>query len=110
MIDNCEYGIESSRLWEFSDQVHGHHLEGSRMGVGRDWLKRGFSMCGVWFVLLAGRTSSYVILCEVLHVFSLVSLAEKVYSIRYSWVTHEGVIVVCLQHSTFVFYCCQKIR
>ena len=110
MIDNCEYGVKSSRFWEISDQVHSPHLEGSRMGVSRDRLKRGFSMCGVWLVLLANRTSSYVIFCEVLHVFSLVGLTEKVHGIRYSWVTREGVIVVRLQHSVFVFYCCWEIH
>ena len=96
MIDNREYGVESSRFWEVSDQVHGHHLEGSRMGVGRDWLERGFSMCGVRFVLLANHTSSYIIFCEILHIFSLVGLAEEVYGICYSWVTRERVVVVCL--------------
>jgi hypothetical protein len=96
MIDNCEYSVESSRFWEVSDQIHGHHLEGSRMGVGRDRLERGFSMCSAWLVLLADRTPSYIILCEVPHVFSLVGLAEKVYGICYSWVTCEGVIMVRL--------------
>ena len=43
MIDNREYSVESSRFWEIRDQVHGHHLERSRMGVNRDWLKGGFS-------------------------------------------------------------------
>ena len=54
MVDYCEDGIESLRLWEVRYQVHGHHLEGSRMGVGRDWLQWGFSVSRTWFILLAG--------------------------------------------------------
>ena len=96
VINNREYGVESLRFWEVCDQVHGHHLEGSRMGVGRDRLEGGFPMCGSWFILLTGCTSSYVVFRKVLHVFPLVSLAEEVYGVRYAWVTCEGVVVIRL--------------
>ena len=66
------------------------------MGVDCDWLKGGLSVRGVWFVLLAGSASPYVVLCEVLHIFSLISLAEEVYGVRYAWVTREWVVVVRL--------------
>ena len=104
MIDNREYGVEFLRLWEIRDQVHGHHLERSRMGVCRDRLEGGFLVCGAWFVLLAGCAPSYVIFCEVFHVFSLVGLTEKVYGIRYAWVACEGVVMIRLQHLTLVFH------
>ena len=96
MVNDCEDRIKSSRFWEVHNQVHGHHLEGSRMGVDCDRLKGGFLMRGMWFVLLAGSASLYIVLCEVLHVFSLISLAEEVYGVCYAWVTCEWVVVVCL--------------
>ena len=66
------------------------------MGVGRDWLEWGFSMSGVWFILLADGTSSYVVFCEILHIFSLIGLAKEVYGIRYAWVTCERVVMIRL--------------
>ena len=110
MIDNREHGVESSRFREVRDQIHGHHLERSRMGVGCDRLERGFSMCGTRFVLLANWASSYIVFCEVLHVFPLVGLAEKVYGVRYAWMTCEGMVMIRLQYSAFVFYCCWEVR
>ena len=95
MIDDREYGVESSQFWEVRDQVHGHHLERSRMGVGHDRLKGGFSVRGMRLVLLADCTSLYVIFCEVLHVFSLVGLTEEVYGVRYTWVTCERMVMIC---------------
>ena len=53
-------------------------------------------MSSTRFSLLTGRASSYVILCEVLHVFSLIGLTEEVYGVCYSWVTREWVVVVRL--------------
>ena len=96
MIDNREYGIKPSRLWKIRYQVHSHHLEGSRMGVGRDWLKWGFSMSGAWFILLTGSASLHIIFGEVFHVLPLVSLSEEVYSVCNAWVSGEGMVVVGL--------------
>ena len=94
MIDNREDGVKSLRLWEVCYQIHSHHLEGSRMGVCRDWLQWGLSVSSAWFILLADGASPYIAFCEVLHVFSLVGLAEEMYSIRYAWVTCEGMVVI----------------
>ena len=96
MVDDREYGVESLQFREVRDQVHGHHLERSRMGVSRDWLKRGFSMCGAWFVLLTSCASSYVVFCEVFHILPLVSLTKEVYGVRYAWVTGERMVVIRL--------------
>ena len=110
MINNREYRIKSSRFREIRDQVHGHHLERSRMGVSHDRLKGSFLMRGAQFVLLTNCASSYIAFCEVLHVFSLVGLTEKVYGVRYAQMTCERVVVVCLQHSAFVFYYRWEVR
>ena len=66
------------------------------MGVNHNQLEGGFSMCSAWFVLLASRTSSHITFCEVLHVFSLIGLTEKVYSVHDPWVSGERVVVVRL--------------
>ena len=66
------------------------------MGVGCDRLQRGFSVSRTWFILLAGGTSSDVVFCEALHVFSLVRLAEEVYSVGYAWVACEGMVMIHL--------------
>ena len=79
------------------------------MGVGCDWLEGGFSVCGVWFILLAGGAPSYVVFREFFHVFTLVGLTKKVYGVCYAWVTRKGVVMICLQHPTFILYCCWEI-
>ena len=66
------------------------------MGVGRDWLKRGFLMSGAWFVLLTDSASFHITFGEIFHVLPLISLSEEVYSICNAWVSSEGVVVVGL--------------
>ena len=66
------------------------------MGVGCDRLQRGFSMGRAGFILLAGGTSSYIIFGKGFHFLPLIGLTEEVYGIRYSWVTCERMVVVCL--------------
>ena len=64
------------------------------MGVGRDRLQQSFSVSSAWFILLASGTSPYIAFGEILHVFSLIGLAQEMYGIRYAWVTCEWMIVI----------------
>ena len=65
------------------------------MGVDRNRLEGGFSMSGAWLVLLACCTSSHIILCEFLHVSSLIGLTEEMYGIRDAWMSSKGMVVIC---------------
>ena len=64
------------------------------MGVGRDWLQRGFSMGRAWFVFLADCATAYVVLGEFLHSFAFVGLAKEVGRVRDTWMARERMIVI----------------
>jgi hypothetical protein len=96
VVDDCEYSVKALQLWEIGDQIHGHHLERSRMGVGGDWLKWSFSMCSTRFVLLTYRATSHIFFGKGFHFLPLVSLAKEMYGVCDAQMSGKGMIVIRL--------------
>ena len=96
MIYNGEYHIETLRWGKVGDQIHRHHLEGSRMGVRDDRLERGFSMSGAWFILLTCGASLNIFFGKVFHLFPLIGLTKEMYGVGNTGMSCEGMVVIQL--------------
>jgi hypothetical protein len=94
MVNNREYSIETVQLGQVCDQIHGHQLERSRLGVCHDQLQWGFSMRRAWLVFLASCATVDIICSKFFHPLTFVLLGEEVRRVHDSGVTHKQVVVV----------------